>query len=377
MNSRTIHIVESLGQGATEKWLLRMLSHARARDEPVEWSFYCTLPGAGGKEKEALDLGAEVIISPTSIGSHLHFASALRNEIAKRKYDVLHSHHDLLSGIYLSAALGVPLRRRIVHVHNAGEALPTGSRAKQLFYKPLLRRATLALADCVVGVSEHTLDTFLAGRPRRPQRDLVRYCGVDASPFIGPAPDRGEFRRSLAFPDDAKIMLFAGRMVPEKNPVFVIDVLAELRRLDDRAVVVFAGTGSQEEEVLERANALGLGDHIRLLGWRDDVASIMRCADWFILPSPEWPMEGFGLAVVEAQLAGLRLLLSRGIPSDPLLPTAAYRRLSLRDAPEQWSNSAFQMLREPAPSAAAALNALRQSPLDMDYALKALLGLYQ
>ena len=88
-------------------------------------------------------------------------------------------------------------------------------------------------------------------------------------------------------------------------------------------------------------------------------------------------MEGFGLAVVEAQLAGLRMLLSKGIPDDPLLPTACFRRLSLEQPANQWAKAATELLREPAPSTQAVVESLKSSPIDMDYALKDLLSLYQ
>jgi hypothetical protein len=78
---------------------------------------------------------------------------------------------------------------------------------------------------------------------------------------------------------------------------------------------------------------------VRLLGWRKDLPEIMGCSDWFILPYPEQPMEGFGLSVAEAQLAGLQMLLSRGIPDDPLLPSASFRRLPLSAGPKAWAGS--------------------------------------
>ena len=102
----------------------------------------------------------------------------------------------------------------------------------------------------------------------------------------------------------------------------------------------------------------------------------MCCSDWFILPHPEHPVEGFGIAIIEAQLAGLRMLLSRGILDDPLLVTASFRRLSLSDGPNVWARAAMELLRGPAPSRAAALAALRESPMDMDRALEDLLKLY-
>jgi hypothetical protein len=103
----------------------------------------------------------------------------------------------------------------------------------------------------------------------------------------------------------------------------------------------------------------------------------MSCCDWFILPRPEKPMEGFGIAVVEAQLAGLRLLLSLGIADDPLLPGSCARRLSLAEPAAIWAQAACSQLGQPVPGRDQAAKALAGSPMDMDRALTGLLRLYQ
>jgi glycosyltransferase involved in cell wall biosynthesis len=321
-------------------------------------------------------LHAQVIYSPVPIVKKAEFVRTLRAELWRGDYDVLHCHHDLISAIYLLASLGTPIRRRIVHVHNAGEALPTPSRLKQRLYREPLRRVCLAFADRIIGISNHTLETFLAGRARRPERDAVHYCGLDPTPFQNVAADRAGFRRQWDLPEDALILLFGGRLVQDKNPVFVVDVLANLRCIEPRAVAVFAGAGSQEPDVLVRARELGVENSVRLLGWRNDLPEIMSCSDWFILPRPEDPLEGFGIAIVEAQLAGLRMLLSRGIPDDPLLSTASFRRLPLSDGPTKWANEAVALLQDPVPPRAAVLAVLRDSPMDMDRALQGLLQLH-
>ena len=188
--------------------------------------------------------------------------------------------------------------------------------------------------------------------------------------------NRPAFRQRLSFPADSLILLFAGRMVPEKNPVFAVEVLAALRRICPSAVGVFAGSGSQEQAVADHARRKGVWDQVRLLGWRTDLPEVMSECDWFILPRPEKPMEGFGLAVVEAQLAGLRLLLSLGVPADPLLATASARRLALSAGPGAWAEAAAELMASPAPSRADTLAALAASPMDMDRALCALMALY-
>lgn len=362
---RVLHVVESLNRGATENWLVRMLEHGRASGALMDWSFYCILPVTGELEGRVRALGAAVIKSPVPITKKLRFVRAMRAEIRKGSYEVVHAHHDLLSGIYLIASAGLTLHRRIVHVHNAANHLPTSSRFKRLAFSAPLRLLCLRLSDLVVAVSEHTLGAFLDGHQRDPNRHMVQYCGVDARDFSTPAPDRVNFRHDLKLSANTVILLFAGRLVPEKNPVFAVELLSQLRLIYPNTVALFAGVGSEEEPIRTRARALGIADSVHILGWRTDLASVMRCADLFVLPSPESPMEGFGLAVVEAQLAGLRLLLSRGIPDDPLLPSACYRRLSLQESPAAWAKAAAELLAKGAPSPQTALAELATSSMDM------------
>jgi glycosyltransferase involved in cell wall biosynthesis len=165
-------------------------------------------------------------------------------------------------------------------------------------------------------------------------------------------------------------------MAPEKNPVFVVDILAALRRDLPEAIAVFVGSGSLEEAVRRRAAELDQSSFVHLLGWRTDVPEVMAASDWFILPHPEEPLEAFGIAVVEAQLAGLRLLVS-GILDDPLLPSAAVRKIALREAPKVWAQAALDLWRGPQPSRAAAVADLERSPMNMDRALAGLLELHR
>src|SRR5262249_35649494 len=198
-----------------------------------------------------------------------------RVELRRGNYEVLHCHHDLVSAVYLLAAAGFPIGRRIVHVHNADETIPTPNRFKQRFYREPMRCICLAMADRLIGNSNHTLDTFLAGRKRRPSRHAIHYYGVDATPFANISADRAGFRRQLGLPENSLMLLFAGRMVPEKHPVFAVDLLSELQRMKAQVAGVFVGSGSQEQAVLARARELGIDHSVRLLGWRSDLPEIM------------------------------------------------------------------------------------------------------
>jgi glycosyltransferase involved in cell wall biosynthesis len=373
---KVLHVVGVLDRGSVEAWLLQMLAHARSRDEALDWTFYCAFAQAGARDDDARALGAGVVHSPAPIGDKLAFAKALRAELERGRYDVLHCHHDLISGVYLAASVGVPIGSRLVHVHNLDESVLTPNPLKRSVLRPALRRTCLSLADKIIANSDHALAAFLAGHRRDPERHRVHTLGLDPGPFARAHPDRAAFRHELGLAPDAPILLFAGRITPEKNPVFAVDVLAALRRRLPGAVAVFAGAGDLEAAAGARAAELGVTDAVRLLGWRDDVAEIMAACDWFILPHPHEPMEGFGIAVVEAQLAGLRLLLSLGVSDAPLLPGAAARRLSLGEGAEAWADAAIALWQTPAPSRDAALAAFRASPMDLDRALDDLMAIH-
>jgi glycosyltransferase involved in cell wall biosynthesis len=376
MTPKVLHVVGVLDRWSVETWLLQLMAHAARRGQPLDWTFYCASGQPGARDCEARALGARVVRSPVPIGHKLAFAKALRAEVTSGGYDVLHSHHDLISGVYLLATAGLRTPKRIVHVHNLDEAVLTPSPLKQAVLRPALRRVCLTMADQIVANSEPSLTAFLAGRRRDPRRHGVHYVAIDPVRFIAARLDRAAFRRSLGLSEDAPILLFAGRITPEKNPVFAVDVLAAIRRRMPQAVAVFAGAGSLEAEVQARATELGQADAIRMIGWRDDVAEVMSACDWFILPHPHHPAEGFGVAVVEAQLAGLRLLVSLGVSDAPILPGAAWRRLSLDDGAEAWAEAAAQLWNQPAPSRDAAVAALAASPMDLDRALGDMLALH-
>lgn len=373
---KVIHVVESMGQGAVESWLLRALRAAQEMQIPTDWTFYCALGADGPQDDAAKALGARVINSPVPVGQKLAFMRALRAELRRGGYDVLDCHHDLLSAVYLASAIGVPIRKRFVHVHNAANALPTPYPLKHAILEPILKRLCLMFADRIIGVSNLALDSFLRGAKQRVGRDIVQFCGVDGRPFEGPAVDCAEFRRQLGLAGDAKIVLFAGRLVPEKNPLFALEVMTEMQRQDPAVVGLFVGSGNLEGALRRRISEQGLDSCSFCLGWRDDLPAIMRCCDCYIHTGPEQPPEGFGFTVVEAQLAGLRLLLSQGISDDALLRTARFRRLAVAAGSRAWADAAFELLAEPAPCRESIMAEFKGSPIDLQSAMPQLLALY-
>ena len=341
---RILQIVENLNTGAVENWLYRMFAASVAKYPEYHWTFFCTLGKPGRLDDQVRQLGGEIIYSQHPIGSKRAFFTSLRTTLKEGHYDVLHCHHDFVSAIYLWAALGTPIRKRIVHIHNTDEGIPTPSALKQFLLKEPMRQTCLRLADNIVGISREALTRFTQGAPARPGRDRVVYYGVDTSPFRQQISTREQFRLELGFSAKSKVLLFTGRMTAIKNPLFVVEILAHLARTEPNVVALFAGAGPLETTVRELAEQNQIADRVKVLGWRDDVATIMRLSDVLIFPRLEEPKEGLGLVLVEAQAAGLPVLASLSITEDVQVVPGLVEILPLSAGHRSWAERVSALL---------------------------------
>lgn len=373
---RVLNVIESLDRGAVENWLVRAVRHAAVLRPDIQWTFFSILQRAGRLDRFARDCGWEVLHASAPLRETARFLADLRRTLLLGRFDIVHFHHDYLSGLYLLASGWINIRRRIVHVHNTDAALPTPSRIKTVLMKEPLRQICLR-ADRIVGISKHVLETFVGHRGLKPGRDTVLYYGIDLEPFRNANHRRQTVRAGLGLPDHAKVMLFVGRMTPLKNPCFVLEVLREIAEAEPNAVAIFAGSGPLEDVLRERAASFELDSRVTVLGWRDDIPQLMRAADVLIFPRVEEPKEGLGLVVVEAQAAGLPTLTSFGVADEAIVSPEFVRRLRLASGPRIWAHEVLAILRGGRGSLSGAVEAIATSRFSMDRSARGLLRLYE
>lgn len=137
--------------------------------------------------------------------------------------------------------------------------------------------------------------------------------GVDTSHFE-PARRSVDWRRRWRAPADRPVLLYVGRVSPEKGVDLLPDLHDELMRrgLNHRLVVV--GDGPARETLARRCpDAICLGT----LG-RQDLADVYASADLFVFPSRT---DTAGNVVLEAQASGLPVLVSdAGGPREQMQP---------------------------------------------------------
>lgn len=368
---KIIHIVENLDKGAVENWLVRSFIESRKVHPDWQWTFYCIFGKKGRLDDVVLEAGGNIIYSPMTISKKIPFLRHLRKTLKTGGYDIIHAHHDFLSGFYLIATIGIRFKRKLLHIHNNDKVIPVGSSFLRKILLNPFRRIALAMSDIVVGISQNTVSEFVL---KKSDDQKVLYYGVDLSAFrikVDPLVLKNE----LNVPDKAKLILFTGRMNQVKNPCFVVDILAEVLKKHKDVYAIFIGKGDLEAEVLEKAQRLGVSNNIRMLGWRNDVALIMRSCDVFVFPRIEHSMEGLGLVVVEAQAAGLPMILSKGIPEDAIVVEELAHFLPLDVS--MWAEKLFSITNNPQRvQQKDAIDKMMRSDFELKRATENLLSLY-
>lgn len=373
---KIFHIVENLDKGAVENWLVNIFIESRKSKPDWEWTFYCILGKEGRLDDKVKNAGGKIIYSPVTVSSKVKFLKNLRKILKTGEYDILHAHHDYLSGFYLIASAGITFRKRLLQIHNTDKALPVGNKTIHDFLLGPFRKLALHFSDLVIGISKNVLEEFAKSKNVPNKKFIILYYGVNFEKF-NIQSDKFFINNEFGLPDHSKILLYTGRMNDLKNPDFVVEVLYHLLQKRDDAYAVFIGQGDRGTAVKQKAKDIGIADHIRIIGWHNNVPMVMKNADVFLFPRKEYPKEGLGLVVVEAQAAGLPLFITEGIVKDAIVIHELAHFNDLSD-PSSWAKQIADVLDSPVPvSKNEALQIMKNSEFELGRAAKNLIDIYE
>ena len=143
--------------------------------------------------------------------------------------------------------------------------------------------------------------------------------GVDADVFVPDIPDAGSTRDQLSIPRDVRLLLYVGRLAPEKNVRTLIEAFSLLHsRSPRRHHLLCVGDGTQ------RASITDLQKETDCVHWMPyctdphELASLYRAADLFVHPGVQ---ETFGLVALESQASGTPVVGIKGSYMDRIIFT--------------------------------------------------------
>jgi glycosyltransferase involved in cell wall biosynthesis len=307
----------SAGRYGADRQLLALASGLdRSRFEPL-----AVLPERGELAGLLEDAGVEAVVAPLAVlrRAQLRPRAAYRVARGLRRADaelealarergaaLVHSNTSvILSGAPLARALAIP---HLVHVRELYPRVPVAW--------PLWRRRLLG-ADRLACVSQAVAAQF-GGSPNVG----VVHDGLARAPVRA---ERSSARAALGLAGDAFTVAVLGRVSDWKGQDVLARALAEPPLASIGAVGMVAGApwpgaDAPLRELEQLRERLGLGERLRVLGFRSDVETVLGAADAVAVPStrpdpfPNSALEAAaaGVAVVAAAHGGLPEMIRDG-----------------------------------------------------------------
>ena len=364
MSKKVLHVFGIMNRGGAELRTLSTLE--RMRNLGVEYEFLVLSGHKGVLDQEITERGSKVHYCPLSLTFFFQFMSILK----AGKYDVVHSHVSLVSGVILFISWLGGIKRRVAHFRSTHDV--ENPSALRRIRDKLLRRLLLTFSHYIAGVCEATLDAFWHFDWRVDSRFKVIYNGFEQDNV---AYQEGFWQGYLGVSAVSKIIINVSRMHEQKNHPRLIEIFCEYCQKNNDAVLILIGKEDPEiKPQLQRIGTLNNADkRIFYLGEKAQVLPFIKHADMMLFPS-KW--EGLPGAVLEAASLGVPVLAS-DIPG--VLEIAqqldVVHHFPLARSDKNWALQITQLLSQPVEHEVGR-QTFKSSVFQLDHNVKQLYALY-
>jgi glycosyltransferase involved in cell wall biosynthesis len=214
------------------------------------------------------------------------------------KPDLVHTHCSVpgIVGRLAARLAGVPVVVHTVH----GFAFHDGSRGPGAALAIAIERLAAGWTDVLLSQNREDMERArrLGIQPRK-RLELVGN-GIALERFLSEPP-----RRAIARP---VVITCVARFEPVKNHELLFQAAVLLKERGARFELRLVGGGGGRARAERRVAELGIGAHVRFLGYRDDIPALLAWSDIGVLTSRK---EGIPRAAVEAMAAGLPVVATR------------------------------------------------------------------
>ena len=217
----------------------------------------------------------------------------------RERPDVVHTHSSKagILGRWAARLAGVPFIFHTAHGFGFND-----------FQRPIVRNLYIRLERWTARITTKLVVVSYANAEKGEKSGVFRrgdwvLCrdAISVAEFMASKP----IRRRLAewgIPQDKVVVGMVACFKPQKAPLDFVEVVARVVQQTERAHFVMAGDGELRPAIETRIRELGIGRHITLLGWQNDMPEIYRNLDVVVLTSL-W--EGLPCVFSEAMAVGL------------------------------------------------------------------------
>lgn len=302
---RVAHVIGKLYAGGVESVIYNYYRHIDRTK--YQFDFIIDADSKIDPPQEIIDLGARFYTVPPYQKLPQYMKELIRL-FRENQYQIVHSSMNSLAVFSLCAAwiAGVPVR--ICHNHSTSAPGETKKNILKYMLRPFAKIFPTHLCAC----SRLAGEWLFGKRAMKQGRVTIFNNAIETEKFAFDPVVRDEVRKEFGI-EDKFVIGHVGRFCFQKNQEFLIDVFAQVHKDNSKAVLMLVGIGETQQMIRDRVEILRLSDAVIFTGTRSDVNRLYQAMDVFVFPSR---YEGLGIAAVEAQCAGLTVIVSDCVPKE-------------------------------------------------------------
>ncbi|MFV8357451.1 glycosyltransferase [Flavobacterium sp. XS1P32] len=312
---KTVFVVTTLDSGGIENYLLRFLRFFENKIEPI---VICRGNHFGELETEYRKIDKIQLIKLDLIRYNVVSYSKFYTILRKSKADSFVDFTGSYAGILMLLANLAGLEKRVLFYRGSSHDFqPT---FYKILYVDFLKNLARLNATKILANSRAAFDFYFPKRDFNNPKYQVIYNGIDTNKLIFNRYDKIDF----GIPQDGFVIGHTGRFNRAKNHETIIKVAEKICSKFDNIYFVLCGKNTDiylkktidENDILRKK--------VKLLGYRDDVSSILTICDLYFFPSIT---EGQPNALIEAMVAGLPIITSNINPIIETTPQKLHKEL--------------------------------------------------
>lgn len=271
--------------------------------------------------------------SPVQIGKHVQCYRTVKRLMIENQYLFCHCHSPIGGAIARSA--GHATKTKIIYTAHGFHFYKGASVLNWAIYYPI----ELLLSywtNCLITINKE--DYYRAKYKFHAKKTVyIPGVGIDSKRFQNLGISREQKRQELGLSKEDIFILSVGELNKNKNHEVVVRALAGLK--GQNIVYMIAGEGNQKEHLKTLAEENGVS--LRLLGFREDICSLLEAADVFAFPSKR---EGLSVSVMEAMFMKKPVIASKIRGNTDLIKDGENGLLVHPNTVEAWEQGMHKMI---------------------------------
>lgn len=328
---RILHVFGKTDLGGAESRIMDLYRHIDR--ERIQFDFLVHTREEGFFDKEIKELGGHIYRVPRfCIYNYFEYRQKLNEFFSENNYfKLVQGHMTSTAAIYLPIAKKAGIPVTVAHARSAG--VDKGIKGKITRF---MRRNLSKKADYLFTCSRLAGISVFGKKAVEEGKTIFIPNAIECEEFAYDEAKRQEIRSELGLADKY-IVGHVGRFHYAKNHEYLLRVFAALCKKEKAGrnlALLLLGEGPGMEPAKLLAEELGIKDKVYFAGNKANVADFYQAMDYFVYPSR---FEGLPGTVIEAQVSGLRCLISDSI-CEEVSVTELVKTMSIQADPAEWAS---------------------------------------